>query len=196
MADLLRDSVFGKLIRLSSRGSWLQYAEEKDPSIWTRFIDEKASGYLAYHGDTNPPADGAEMPSIGGVRTRENQSRAEPSTNRHSAQTQSGSSNSSQTRGGNDHRQINHASGVPIDPEKGRDLHVVSWYGPDDPGITIALSLNYSSQLMGSREPAELECVQEILRHSRDLPAHYLGIYWILDILCRHRVCGGDVWRL
>jgi DHA1 family multidrug resistance protein-like MFS transporter len=29
----------------------------------------------------------------------------------------------------------NEASGVKVDPEKGKDLHVVDWYGPDDPQV-------------------------------------------------------------
>ena len=30
----------------------------------------------------------------------------------------------------------NIASGVRVDPEKGKDSHAVDWYGPDDPNIS------------------------------------------------------------
>jgi MFS transporter, DHA1 family, multidrug resistance protein len=38
---------------------------------------------------------------------------------------------------------INTASGKPVDPEKGRDIHLVDWYGPDDPEVPFP-PLEYS----------------------------------------------------
>lgn len=133
MTELIRDTAFGHLIRFVSRGKYLKYQEEADPSIWTRFIDEKKSGYLAHHGDTNAPEDGAEMEGIGGIRTRDDRYTLEPPANRQSM-VRSGSGSTSRTRVGDDNSHVNEVSGIKIDPEKGRDLHMVSWYGPDDPG--------------------------------------------------------------
>lgn len=121
MAELIRDTAFGHLVRFVSRGKYLKYAEEADPSIWTRYIDEKKSAYLAHHGDTNPPEDNTDLSGIGGVRTREN----------NTSPTRSDSTGSSRTRTGDEN--INEASGVKVDPENGRDIHLVDWYGPDDP---------------------------------------------------------------
>ncbi|KAK3672685.1 GTPase-activating protein [Recurvomyces mirabilis] len=131
MAELFRDTAFGHFIRLITNKKAFQYPEEADPSIWTRFIDEKKSGYLAHHGDTNPPEEDVEMEGIGGVRTREDQFTLQPPANRPSMGRNSESS--SRTRVGSNDVNINHASGVKVDPEKGRDRHLVTWYGDNDP---------------------------------------------------------------
>ncbi|KJX93934.1 caffeine resistance protein 5 [Zymoseptoria brevis] len=117
MTELIRDTAFGHIVRFVSRGKLLQYAEERDPSIYTRYLDEKKSGYLAHHGDTNPPKDGEEpeWAALGGARTREEKRRS--------------SSRSSRTEVGDD---VNHASGVKVDPEKGKNVDVVGWYGDND----------------------------------------------------------------
>lgn len=129
MTELIRDTAFGHLIRLITNKRFLKFQEEADPSIWTRYIDEKKSGYLAHHGDTNPPEDGDMPEGLGGVRTREDQYTLQtpPRLSTHD------SSDSSRTRVGDDSEKVNNASGMKIDPEKGRDLHMVSWYGPNDP---------------------------------------------------------------
>jgi MFS transporter, DHA1 family, multidrug resistance protein len=135
MADLFRETAFGQFVRLITRNKVFQYPEEKDPSLWTRYIDEKKSGNLAHHGDSNPPEDGTDMSGIGGVRTREEQFTLEPPANRQGMQQQfrHGSDGSSRTRVESDNAHINHASGIKVDPEKGKDLHVVTWYGDNDP---------------------------------------------------------------
>jgi len=115
MGDLFRDTAVGHLIRLVTRNKCLQFSEEKDPSMWKNYMDEKKSGYMAHHGTTEPPEDDAQMEGIGGVRTRDG---------RHP------SDSSDATRVGQEG--VNHASGVSIDPEKGRDVHIVSWYGDND----------------------------------------------------------------
>jgi DHA1 family multidrug resistance protein-like MFS transporter len=134
MTELIRDTAFGHLVRFLSRGKYLKYAEEADPSTWTRYIDEKKSGYLAHHGDTNPPEDGTDMEGIGGVRTREDEFTLQPPPGRHDP-IRTPSESSSKTRVGDEHANINNASGIRVDSEKGRDIHLVSWYGPNDPGM-------------------------------------------------------------
>lgn len=124
MTELIRDTAFGHIVRFVSKGKYLQYAEERDPSLWQKFIDEKKSGYLAHHGDTEPPEDGQSVHGLGGVRTREGEDIPE--------QRQRSSSNSSGTLAENEPT-YNHASGVAVDPEKGKDVHLVSWFGDDDP---------------------------------------------------------------
>ena len=133
MTELIRDTPFGHLVRFVTRNKYLQFAEEKDPSVWTRYIDEKKSGHLAHHGDTSAPEDGTDMSGLGGVRTREDQFALEPPANHHAFRTSS--SSSSRTRVGDESGDVNHASGIRVDPEKGKDIHLVSWYGPDDPEV-------------------------------------------------------------
>lgn len=129
MSELFRDTAFGHLVRFASRGKYFRYEEEIDPSLYKHFIDEKKSGYLAHHGDTNAPEDGKEPETLGGVRTREDQYTGQGpprlSTNRRSS--------SEQTRVDESNGNMNHVSGVQVDKEKGRDVHLVSWWGDNDP---------------------------------------------------------------
>ncbi|KAJ4380443.1 GTPase-activating protein [Didymella sp. IMI 355093] len=112
VADLIRDSPFGHIVRLVTRNKVFQYPEEKDPNLWKKYVNQEKSGYVAHHGDTSPPEeDVEELRQARGVRDREG-------------------SESSQTEVGDEY---NHASGVRIDQEKGKDQHVIDWYGPDDP---------------------------------------------------------------
>ncbi|CAA9958331.1 hypothetical protein P3342_003190 [Pyrenophora teres f. teres] len=116
MLEIIRDSAFGHCVRLVTRGKYLQYPEERDHDIWKKYVSHEKSGYAAYHGRTHPPEDHAEealreLTQAHGVRSRE----------RHDSDT---------TAVGEG---INEASGVRVDPEKGKDLHVIDWYGPDDP---------------------------------------------------------------
>lgn len=128
MSELIRDSCFGQIVRLLSRRRCFQYIEERDPSVWKRYIEEDMSANAAHHGTVGPPEEGlttAELRAqgIGGVRTRE----ARGSHRR--------SSTSSYTAIAQEGHFYNHASGVKLDPEKGKDIHVVSWFGDDDPEV-------------------------------------------------------------
>lgn len=123
MIELIRDTAFGHVVRFVSRGNLLQYQEERDPSLWKQFVDEKKSGYLAHHGTTDPPEDGQEPETRGGVRSREE--------NEDGNERRSDSRSSSRTKVEDDN--INHASGVKVDPENGKDLALVSWFGDADP---------------------------------------------------------------
>ncbi|KAF2472291.1 benomyl/methotrexate resistance protein [Lindgomyces ingoldianus] len=107
--DLIRDSAFGHLVRLTSGGKWFPYAEERDPELWKQFVNEEKSGYLAHHGDTNPPEDSSKD------------------------QLDAGSTTSSKSRQSEDGNIDNEVSEPRVDPEKGRDKHVIDWFGPDDP---------------------------------------------------------------
>lgn len=121
--DLVRDSAFGHCVRLASRGKYFQYAEERDTNLWKKYVNEEKSGYLAHHGDTNPPEDETALNGVQGVRTREENSQ-----------------NSSRTQLPDDGNTHNEASGVMVDPEKGRDKHIIDWYGPEDPDVSARKS--------------------------------------------------------
>lgn len=114
VADLIRDSPFGHVVRLVTRNKCFQYPEEKDPSLWKKYVNQEKSGYVAHHGNTSPPEEGSsELRQARGMREREG-------------------SESEQTEVGDEY---NHASGVRVDQEKGKDHHVVDWDGPDDPQV-------------------------------------------------------------
>jgi DHA1 family multidrug resistance protein-like MFS transporter len=124
MADLIRDSAFGHCVRLVTGRKYLQYPEEKDPEYWKKYVNHEKSGYAAYHGSTEPPENAHEVPELTqahGMRSRE--------------ETGDDSDRSERTLG----EGVNEASGVRVDPEKGRDYHVVDWYGPEDPQVRLAL---------------------------------------------------------
>ncbi|KAF2761648.1 MFS general substrate transporter [Pseudovirgaria hyperparasitica] len=120
MTELIRDTLFGHTIRFVSRGKYLKFSEERDPSLWKRYIDEKKSGYAAFHGSTEPPEGEEEVNGIGGVRTRDER--------RANGNRDSDASEKTSVDG-----DVNHVSGVKVDPEKGKDIHLVSWFGDDDP---------------------------------------------------------------
>lgn len=114
VADLIRDSPFGHIVRLVTRRKVFQYPEEKDPEIWKKYVNQEKSGYVAHHGNTSPPEEESDdLRQARGVREREG-------------------SESSQTEVGDEH---NYASGAHVDPEKGKDKHVIDWFGPDDPQV-------------------------------------------------------------
>lgn len=117
VADLIRDSAFGHVVRLVSRGKLFPYPEERDPNLWKRYVHEEKSGHMALHGSTEPPEEKSdELDQAQGLRARE----------------QNNSSASSRTHVPDG---FNEASGVRVDPEKGKDKHVIDWYGSDDPQV-------------------------------------------------------------
>ena len=123
----------------------MTFEEERDPSLWKRYVDKEKSGRMAHHGHTgeeeereNKEGDDSESPDRGiGEKTEENgdsntggqeQSGGVLSGNvRNSSETRLGSADNGQRR--------NEISGVPVDPEKGRDVSVVHWYGDNDPEV-------------------------------------------------------------
>ncbi|KAL9613404.1 MAG: hypothetical protein Q9167_002052 [Letrouitia subvulpina] len=104
MAELVRDTVFGHLLRLATRGRVLQYAEQKDPSLWRAYLSDEKTRGMAQHGQPEPTAHNEPVPS---------------------------SEDSSRTRAGDD-RDANEATGQRIDTEKGRDMNVVEWFDEND----------------------------------------------------------------
>lgn len=119
MSELIRDTAFGHIVRFVSKGKYLQYAEERDPLLWRQFIDEEKSGHLAHHGTTDPPEDGETVQGLGGIRTRDGQEVRDNSSGSETAADEDAT--------------YNHASGVKVDPEKGKDKHIISWFGDNDP---------------------------------------------------------------
>ena len=119
MAELIRDTAFGHLLRLITKGKVLQYAEEKDPRLWKQYIDRDQTKNMAMFG--NP--EGTEL------EKKTDMDDAPPS-----------SEESSQTRTGDaDQREHNRLHSTitaqRVDTEKGRDITMVTWFGDDDPEV-------------------------------------------------------------
>jgi DHA1 family multidrug resistance protein-like MFS transporter len=163
MSDILRDSIFGHGVRMLTGNKWLKYPEEKDPSIWERSISVKKSAQMAVAGRTGsdvqiPKPDSetssrtevtdhvpTEKPISGtpedGPATESPVERDIPSEkdvdNMPSdvlANDLHAATNAS-TSGPPLEPLVNTVSRVKVDPERGRDLHVVDWYGDDDPEV-------------------------------------------------------------
>ncbi|GAB7338549.1 hypothetical protein MBLNU457_5297t1 [Dothideomycetes sp. NU457] len=127
--ETFRDSTVGHLLRLATGGKVLKYPENRDKEYARKYIDEEKSGYLAHHGDTNPPEeDGESVHGLGGIRTREGRD-VQPEDGRQ----REGSNSSGTLTGDGDGDNYNQASGVKVDSEKGQDKFLVSWDGPNDP---------------------------------------------------------------
>ncbi|TVY93904.1 Caffeine resistance protein [Lachnellula willkommii] len=125
MSELVRDTCFGHVLRLATGGRVLQYEEDIDPSLWERYIDKEKSGRMAHHGHTAEEEKNEENSGSNDDVSDQRQTAAEhnqPSSSR----------DTSDTRVGSQDQQRNDPSGVIVDPEKGRDVSIVTWYGAGD----------------------------------------------------------------
>jgi DHA1 family multidrug resistance protein-like MFS transporter len=132
MKELVRDTVLGHFLRIVTRGKVLPYEEDRDPSLWERYIDKEKSGRMAHHGHTEEEQDEEEADASDD--STQQQQRAGAGEGNATANTR----DSSDTEVGSDDVQRNEVSGHPIDPEKGRDVSVVTWFGDDDPEVCLS----------------------------------------------------------
>lgn len=119
MSSFFIDTTAGRLIRLTTGSRFLKYPEEIDPSLIEKYINIEKSGNLARTGTTQ---------SSGAEKEKE----VEPLSDSSSTHTRD-SANTSTSTIHDPNALVNVPSGQPVDPERGRDGHVVDWYGPDDP---------------------------------------------------------------
>lgn len=138
MKELVRDTVFGHALRLATRGKVLQFEEERDPSLWKRYVDKGKSGRMARHGHTGEEEKEEDVDETGNGNSDEQQ-RAGVAE----GITTSDSRNSSDTRVGSGEAQRNEVSGVRVDPEKGRDVSVVTWFSENDPEVSTFQRKSY-----------------------------------------------------
>lgn len=132
MSELIRDTVFGHLLRFVTNGRVLQYAEEKDSSLWKQYLDRDKTKNMALHGHLGDetPEEKQERES---VPVSESESNANVNAN---ANGENLSDESSRTRIGNGEQQLSSTiTGQKIDPEKGRDVTLVTWFGDNDPEV-------------------------------------------------------------
>ncbi|PMD48560.1 putative caffeine resistance protein 5 [Hyaloscypha variabilis F] len=129
MKELVRDTVVGHLLRSVTRGKVLRFEEERDPSLWKRYVDKEKSGRMAHHGDVEEEKKEEQEGNDTSNENMHEQQRAGVAEGDTTANTR----NSSDTRVGSGEARRNEVSGVPVDPEKGRDVSIVSWFGDNDP---------------------------------------------------------------
>lgn len=116
MKELVRDTVVGRSLRIISGGKILPYLEQRDPSIWEKYAHKDKSANMAHHGSPSEE----EKKETGGEN---------------SSHRRSGSHESAETVVADGTENINDVSGKKVDPEKGRDITVISWEGPNDPEV-------------------------------------------------------------
>ena len=127
MTELLRDTLFGHVVRFVTKARYFQYAEEKDPSLWKRYLSSEKTEHMAHHGSTGQDVEGVNK---GAQEARE----AIPSTGSSSTRLESFqtpiSEGSSSTH--IETLRITNTIGQKIDQEKGRDVCIIEWFGNND----------------------------------------------------------------
>jgi DHA1 family multidrug resistance protein-like MFS transporter len=144
MSELIRDTVLGHAIRIITRQKALPYEEDKNPSLWEQYINKEKSGNMVHHGHTGPADEEKEEENSDsngkneGLQPRQENNQGIPVLR--------SSRTSSDTRVASTDQQYNEVSGVPVDPEKGRDATSVTWFSDSDPEVsTIILKRPKSS---------------------------------------------------
>ena len=117
--DLIRDSAFGQLVRLATGSRIFYYPEERDNSLYSKYINAEKSSNLARTGTTE-----SKPLNTDGEKRLDSDL---PTPN------DAASPNSSRSTLADPNALVNVASGTAVDPERGRDGDVVDWFGPDDP---------------------------------------------------------------
>jgi hypothetical protein len=179
MSDIVRDSVFGQLVRLATGGRVFQYPDEYDESIREKYINKEKSGNLALYGSTSVPQEAEKENDLdSSISERQEDPEKDPekqgklaepervatptspaatrvtshgsniarlhsSEGRPFPMHRTSSRNSSfmnelretQSRQSGNVARVNTASGKSVDPERGRDIDLVDWYGTDDPEV-------------------------------------------------------------
>ena len=129
MSELIRDTVFGHILRFLTKGKVLQYAEEKDPSLWKQYLDRDQTKHMALYGHT-------------GDETPEEKQERESSPTDGTQSSGNGNGNGKEAKHSDESSRSCAEGGEPplsstitgqkIDPEKGRDTTIVTWYGDND----------------------------------------------------------------
>ncbi|KAF4549272.1 Caffeine resistance protein-like protein 3 [Elsinoe fawcettii] len=128
VADLVRDSFFGHMVRLATGQKAFTYPEERDPAIAGRYYNYEKSTNMARYGQTTMPEDSSPKKDI----EKDDSPSGSPTPRPSNAfgRGDRGSVSSSATEA---IPQVSNIAGTPVDPEKGRDLTVIDWDGPNDP---------------------------------------------------------------
>lgn len=136
MIELFRETACGQLIRLVTRNKVLQYPEEKDPSIVERYLHKEKSANVAKYGQVEEPKPDDDD------EEKDQDDNDDNSDGKSGSETEIGDESPSNRNVQRQESHYNHASGQKIDPEKGRDVDIIDWDGPDDPENPMNWSQN------------------------------------------------------
>ena len=121
MAGLFRDTVFGHFMRLITGGKVFQYAEEKDPSLWKDYINREQTKNMALYGNPEGPTSKEKDLVVDSDPSSKDPSPTRPTK---SNTNENGALSSTLTN-------------QRVDPERGRDTTMVTWYGDHDPEMPL-----------------------------------------------------------
>lgn len=96
MTELIRDTVFGHLLRWVSSGRILPHPEDLDVNLWKKYVHHEKTARIASHGHTGE----AEQPKERHPSNSSKETQAEEEASRNDL-------------------------GMPVDPEKGKDVNVI-----------------------------------------------------------------------
>jgi DHA1 family multidrug resistance protein-like MFS transporter len=128
MSELIRDSFFGHCVRLVTGGRVFRYPEEVDSTKWQRYIDHEKSAHMARHGQPYAPEGVEKQEGRGSPAGTAREDHGGAQDHRTSSATPINDSQEALFNG----RPRN------VDQEKGKDSYIVSWYGPEDPEVSVA----------------------------------------------------------
>ncbi len=142
MKELIRDAIFGHILRIVSSNKILLYAEDQDPSLWERYLDKDKSRNMAKHGQLDEPKMEEHDDGSGESQLKEKEEESSDCEQRHTRPERDTVQDSRQS---SDHVESQYqvqrtSSGARVDPEKGREVSIITWYGDDDPDVCISLA--------------------------------------------------------
>ena len=157
MTDLIRDTVAGHFVRLITKGRYLQYAEEKDPTIWKQYIDREQTLNMALHGHIDPPHELKEMEPTPSQSSGEGELLAgnspalaeavtQTTTHEHRSDRDTTLAEAVTQTSTHEHQLHSALTNQRVDTEKGRDATMVGWWGDNDPEVCIHLASTIQSQ--------------------------------------------------
>jgi len=124
--DLFRETACGQLIRLVTRNRYLQYPEEKNPELWKKYVNKDKSANMAKYGQPDEPQpENEDDEKKVGEEDDDSSEKGDDSADSIPPQGHRGVERQES--------RYNDASGIKVDPEKGKDVTMINWDGDDDP---------------------------------------------------------------
>lgn len=127
MASLFRDTVLGQVVRLATRGKVFQYAEEKEAGLWQQYVEKETPAGVR---STSPPRS-----LLAPVDFEKESAPHTPKPDQDAASASSGVSSDTAVGDLPSNQANGAAAGKSIDPEKGRDTTMITWYSETDPEV-------------------------------------------------------------
>ena len=122
-----------------------KFLDERNPDIWKESLDKEKSGNLARYGTAEPPTEESDDDVKEGEEKegeKEKEAEHQPRLNRGESDDSDATKTSRSDGAGH-----NEASGVKVDPEKGRDLYLIDFL-PNDPEVCTNLDGATNTVLM------------------------------------------------